>query len=385
MVRTRNSVTATRGRRNSISARRHFIAAFAVLLAVVYAGAGLAITPTNAPAPPSITKQPVGQTVVAGASATFSVTANGTSPLTYQWSKNGAPISGATSASYTTPPTTALDNRSQFVVVVSNAAGTITSTGVTLTVNVPPAITTQPISQRLIAGQTATFSVVATGTSPLTYQWYKNGSKLANATLSSYTIPITKTSESGESFTVTVTNVADSVTSGVATLTVPPPVLPSFTAQPVSQTVIAGQTAAFSVVATGTAPLGYQWTKNGTFISGATSNSYTTPTTTTFDSGELFAAVASNSAGSATSTAAFLVGNAPGQLSPLPSAVNFGNVLMANSSSTAVSVANSGWSSLTILSTTISGEGFTTSGANGQILAPGQSTILMVTFAPGAT
>jgi hypothetical protein len=335
--------------------------------------------------PPSITTQPVSQTVVVGKNAIFSVTVSGTSPLSYQWDKNGARISGATSASYNTPPTTALDNQSQFVVVVTNSAGTLTSMVANLTILMPPSITTQPLSQKVVVGQTATFSVVATVTSPLSYQWMRNGKQIYNATLPSYTTPVTSTSDSGELFTITVTNVAGSVTSSGATLTVSPPVPPSITAQPVSQTVIVGQTATFSVVATGTAPLSYQWTKNGTSISAAASNSYTTPPTTIFDRGELFTVLVGNSGGSATSSAAILAVNTPGQLTPYLSALNFGYVLMGNSSSFAVSVTNSGGSSLTIVSTTVSGAGFTTSGASGQILAPGITTTLAVAFAPAAT
>src|SRR2546421_4782411 len=68
----------------------------------------------------------------------------------------------------------------------------------------------------------------------------------------------------------------------------PPPVAPSIMTQPAGQTVTVGQTATFMVVATGTAPLSYQWQKNGTAISGATSASYTTPATTSADNGALF-------------------------------------------------------------------------------------------------
>jgi hypothetical protein len=89
------------------------------------------INPAN---PPTITSQPVNMSVVAGHPATFSVVATGTAPLTYQWSKNGVAISGATSASYITPATTTADNGSTFQVTVSNAGGSTPSNTVTLTV-----------------------------------------------------------------------------------------------------------------------------------------------------------------------------------------------------------------------------------------------------------
>ncbi len=100
---------------------------------------------------PSITGQPASVTVTAPATATFSVTASGTAPLSYQWQKNGAAISGATAASYTTPATSTADNGATFRCVVTNSAGSATSNNATLTVNTSataPTITTQPASQR---------------------------------------------------------------------------------------------------------------------------------------------------------------------------------------------------------------------------------------------
>src|SRR5260370_21106059 len=93
------------------------------------------LTVTAGTAGPSITAQPTSETVTAGQTASFSVTATGTAPLGYQWQKNGGAISGATSSSYTTPATASSDNAAQFAVVVSNTAGSVTSSAATLTVN----------------------------------------------------------------------------------------------------------------------------------------------------------------------------------------------------------------------------------------------------------
>jgi hypothetical protein len=265
---------------------------------------------------PTITTQPANQTVTAGQTATFSLVAAGTAPLSYQWQKNGTNIAGATSSSYTTPATAASDNGSTFDVVVSNSASSVTSAAATLTVNVPPSITTQPVSQTVTLGQTATFSVVAAGTAPLSYQWQKNGSNIAGATSASYKTPSTTSADNGSTFKVLVSNSVGNVTSNTATLTVnAAAVAPTITTQPVNQTVTAGQTAAFSVVAAGTAPLNYQWQKNGANITGATSAGYTTPATTTSDSGATFKVVVSNSAGSTTSNAATLTVNSA-QITP---------------------------------------------------------------------
>jgi Phosphoesterase family/Immunoglobulin domain/Immunoglobulin I-set domain len=274
------------------------------------------LTVNAAAAAPSITTQPVNQTVTAGQTATFMVVATGTAPLAYQWQKNGTAISGATSASYTTPATTSSDNAAQFVVVVSNSAGSVTSNAATLTVNagaVAPTITTQPANQTVTVGQTASFTVVATGTAPLAYQWQKNSTAISGATSASYATPATTSADNGAKFVVVVSNSAGSVTSNAATLTVnASATAPTITTQPANQTVTVGQTATFTVAATGTAPLSYQWQKNGTAISGATSASYTTPATTSADNGAKFVVVVSNVAGNVTSNAATLTVNAAG-------------------------------------------------------------------------
>src|SRR6266550_2645932 len=291
---------------------------FVLLLAVVIVNVGCAGYVTKAasesPAAPSITTQPASQTVTTGQTATFSVVAAGTAPLSYQWMKGGTTILGATSSSYTTPPTTSADNNSQFTVMVSNTVGSVTSSAATLTVNaaaVAPSITTQPASQTVTAGQTATFSVIAAGTAPLSYRWMKGGATISGATSSSYTTPPTTSGDNGSQFTVMVSNPVGSATSNAATLTVSAAaVAPSITTQPASQMVTAGQTATFSVVATGTPLLSYQWMKGGTTILGATSSSYTTPPTTTSDNNSQFTVMVSNAAGSVTSSAATLTVNA---------------------------------------------------------------------------
>ncbi len=172
---------------------------------------------------PTITTQPANQSVTAGQTATFSVTATGTAPLSYQWQKNSANITGATASSYTTPATATTDNGAKFDVVVSNSAGSKTSSMATLTVNaaaVGPTITAQPSNQTVNAGQTATFNVTATGTAPLSYQWQKNNTNISGATAASYTTPAAVTTDNGAKFDVVVSNAVSSQTSSMATLTV---------------------------------------------------------------------------------------------------------------------------------------------------------------------
>ena len=198
----------------------------ALLVTLSLAGcAGLPNTVGNPPLAPSLTAQPGSTSVTAGQTATFSVLANGTAPISYQWRKNAVNIGAATAASYTTPPTSLADSGEKFDVVVSNSAGSMTSSQATLTVNsapVAPTITTQPANQTVTAGQMATFNVAASGTAPLTYQWQKNGAAISSATATSYTTPVTATADSGELFRAVVSNSAGNMTSNTATLTVNP-------------------------------------------------------------------------------------------------------------------------------------------------------------------
>src|SRR6516162_6547971 len=173
--------------------------------AEVTSGKGPASSTDPGQVAPSIVTQPASQTVTVGQTATFSVTAFGTAPLSYQWWRNGTSISGATSATYTTATTTTSDSGSQVSVAVSNSTGSVTSNTATLTVNaaaVAPSITTQPASQTVTVGQTATFSVTASGTAPLSYQWRKNGTSISGATSATYTTATTTTSDSGSQVSV---------------------------------------------------------------------------------------------------------------------------------------------------------------------------------------
>ena len=286
----------------------------AAAVAVIAGGGGATDTPLT-PTAPTITTQPAAQSVTAGQTASFTVEASGTGPLTYQWKKNHSNIDAATLSTYTTPATSSADSGAMYSVTVSNSAGTVTSNQATLTVSaatgVPgaPVIGTQPANQSVVVGQTASFSVTATGAGPFTYQWKKDGKDISGATSSTYTTPDTSLGDSGAQYSVVVGNNADKVSSSKATLTVTAAaVAPAITSQPAAQTVAAGQTASFSVVATGTEPLAYQWQKNGSDIAGATSSMYTTPATSIADIGAALAysVVVTNSAGTVTSSDASL-------------------------------------------------------------------------------
>ncbi|HZR28712.1 MAG TPA: immunoglobulin domain-containing protein [Terriglobales bacterium] len=177
-------------------------------------------TPNSTPMAPAITLQPGNRSVTEGSSATFNVRAVGDTPLIYQWRKNGSDIAGATASSYTTPVTVAADNNSLFSVVITNGVGNVTSNDAKLIVKTPPTITSQPLNQRVSAGQTATFDVTASGTAPLTYQWRKNGIDITGATTRTYTTPPTTGTDNKSTYAVVVTNAVGSATSNDARLNV---------------------------------------------------------------------------------------------------------------------------------------------------------------------
>jgi hypothetical protein len=164
-------------------------------------------------------------------------------------------------------------------------------------------------------------------------------------------------------------------------------IAPSVTVQPQSQTIIAGQTATFSVGASGTAPLTYQWKVNGSSITGATSANYTTSAEAASNSGAQFSVMVSNSAGSASSNAAMLsVNPAIGSLNPSVSSLSFGTVNVSSSESLSVVLTNAGNSSISITNVSIAGAGFSPSGVpSGLIIAGQSSATLTVAFAPATS
>ena len=274
---------------------------------------------------------PTNQVMAVGATAAFFVNAIGTVPLHYQWwlngtnlvkngsHKNGPIFSGATTTNLTIK-NVQMTNSGSYTVVVTNIAGSVISSNLTLTVtNIPPAITRQPLSQTNGVGTIVTFTVTATGTAPLSYQWQVNGTNLVNGavkngptisgvTTTNLTIKNVQTNNSGN-YTVIVTNFGGAVTSSVALLTMQ--TTPLITVQPTNQTIAVGSKATFSVTAIGTVPLRYHWQLNGTnlvnggHISGATTANLTIKNARTNDSGN-YTVVVTNLAGSVTSSNAVL-------------------------------------------------------------------------------
>ncbi|MGA2246022.1 MAG: immunoglobulin domain-containing protein, partial [Verrucomicrobiota bacterium] len=168
--------------------------------------------------PTVIAQQPTSQTVVTGGTASFSVTASGTGPFGYQWIFNGTILSGASNASLVlnnVQPSQA----GTYAVLITNMLGSFLSSNATLTVLTPPMILVQPTNQVVIVGSTASFSVTAGGTGPLSYQWIFNGTNLSRGTNASLVLRNVQPSKAG-TYAVLVSNLAGSILASNAVLTV---------------------------------------------------------------------------------------------------------------------------------------------------------------------
>jgi hypothetical protein len=177
-----------------------------------------------APSAPSIASQPENLTVVQGNTASFTVGASGTGPLTYQWKHAGTNLPGATGSTYVKNNAQPADAGSYFV-TITNSVGTTNSVAVTLTVNVPPTITAHPQSTNVNIGGNVTFNVAATGSPAPSYQWQFNGTNIVGATGTTYTRNNVQPADAGD-YSVMVSNIVTALTSDLATLTVNSPSAP---------------------------------------------------------------------------------------------------------------------------------------------------------------
>jgi hypothetical protein len=263
---------------------------------------------------PDITAQPVSATVYAGTIKKLTVTASGSGTLSYQWYSNsvnsadtGTPITGAINATYSALTLSA--GTTFYYCVVTNTAETpsgpetmsATSAIAAITVTPLPVIISQPSDASLFSGDEISLYVSASGSGTLTYQWYKNtsnkanGTKINGATSPTYTV---KAGGTGTTYYYCVVTSRDAsiteatktaaVTSRIAQIAVvsADAQAPKIIKQPTKATVMAGEPVTLTVTATASGSLSYQWysnTKKSTagayMISGATSSSYSAPTT----------------------------------------------------------------------------------------------------------
>jgi hypothetical protein len=312
-----------------------------------------------APEIPVITNQPQSLTVTQGSSAAFTVLAGGTAPLSYQWRHLGTNIPGATTTTYTRLNAQPV-HAGNYTVVITNSAGSVTSSPASLTVLVAPSFLSEPQSIEVVQGGTANFSGLADGNPLPAYQWRFFGTNLPGASATNLTLMNVQPDKAGN-YTLLITNSVGTRTSSVATLTVL--IAPTINLEPTNQSVNQGDTATFLVTAAGSSPLAYQWRFNGTPIASAVASNYSRVNVQPLDVGA-YTVVITNVAGSITSAVASLTLNVP---QPLLTIVTPGllqweglsNLTYSVESRTSLDVTN--WSSLGAASSTSNSIWFTNS------------------------
>ena len=222
--------------------------------------------------------QPSNQALPYGSNVIYSVAATGAAPLNYQWFLNGhavannARISGGTGATLNIT-NLQISDMGTYMVVVSNAFGSVISSGAALTVVSPPFITAQSATNLTAGvGMDVTMAVSADGTPPLSYQWFFNGTNLAGRTSAALSLTNVQTSATGI-YSLLITNLYGSTQIDLL-LTVTDS-LPYIVSQPGGAQISVGGSATFAVSARGSLPLSYQWRFNGQNISGATNSMLT--------------------------------------------------------------------------------------------------------------
>ncbi|MDI1248030.1 MAG: immunoglobulin domain-containing protein [Lacunisphaera sp.] len=261
---------------------------------------------TLAATPPAISSQPSSITLVEGDSAYPQVTVTGSYPFQYQWFHDNVAVAHANNATIAIFRAKTSDTGS-YHVVVSNSWGTATSIAVTVTVNrIPgPVITAQPANRTVEVGQAASFTVSATGTGSLGYQWLFNGTALSGATGATLQLLKVQTGDAGL-YTASVSDSTGSTTSNAAQLwVVPATSRPTFTTHPISQSVAPGANVVLSVATTGYPSVTLQWLHNDVPVAGATGTSYSLNNVQPSDAGS-YVVNASNILGTTTSNVATL-------------------------------------------------------------------------------
>lgn len=273
------------------------------MLSFTLAGCGGGGGGGGSASPITIQIAPNNQTVADGESAVLAVIAASPAPLSYQWLRDGAAISGASNPVYVTPALALADTGAQFAVAVRNADGSITTAPVTVTVTpVAPIIATAPQAQTVQVGERASFTVIVHGSQPLSFQWQRDGVDIAGANAASFSTGDATALDAGARFRVVVRNAGGEVTSAEALLRVSgagPVVLGILQVGVAAE----GQALVISTTLAGNPPYTYQWWRNGQAVSGAagTTNdpaiSLNTAPLTAADNGVQFALTVSTAEG----------------------------------------------------------------------------------------
>ncbi|MBL9135381.1 MAG: immunoglobulin domain-containing protein [Verrucomicrobiales bacterium] len=277
--------------------------------------------------PPSILTQPLFRTnVLVGTTVTLSVEATGTAPLSYQWRRNGIDLPGANAATLVLTDLQ-LTQEGGYSVRITNTAGSVISTVADVKVTEPPrppSIIHEPADRTVIAvvGSTC-FEVGVAGSSPLRFQWQKNGVDVPGATTVSLCLNSITDADAGR-YRLIVINDQGRAESREAVLSVVPPVF-AIIEHPTSLNLLPNQPVSFSVETRNdlVRPLTYQWRRNGVVIPGATNRVLRLDPPTISDVGVRLDVVVSDGIQTLTSNAAVPTGTPQANLCPGPVASIF--------------------------------------------------------------
>ena len=257
---------------------------------------------------PAVTGWSASGSVTAGSTASFAVFTTGQPPLKFQWDFDGAAIAGATNStlSFTNAQ---LSNSGSYQVFITNAYGNTSSSILPLSVTQIPAVNGTTTSGPAALGSTATFTAFVQGSAPLLFQWYFESTDgttnaLLNATNSALNLTNVQYADAG-SYQVFVTNAYGTAQSPPLPIQIILGVGPVIGGQPASQSVPQGFQASFQVLASGTAPLFYQWWLDGNAILSATNQFLTLLNVQSGNAGS-YQVVVSNAFGGQTSAVATL-------------------------------------------------------------------------------
>lgn len=249
---------------------------------------------------PVIVAQPTGTNAPLGTRVELRVDAVGTPPLSYRWRRNGFNVAEATTNALLIPSLQPGD-AGQYEVIISNEAGAVLSSNVTVRVAGAPVVGQPLVDQQANLGETAMFSVTAAGEAPFTYQWRLNGSDITGETNAALTVTNVRPAVAG-TYSVVVSNSFGAVTNQAQLAIIG---FPGIAVQPAPQTPTLGATATFNVVAQGLFPLVYQWFTNGVAMAGATNDTLVITNVQPAQAGA-YSVLVSNEVGTITSSNALL-------------------------------------------------------------------------------
>ncbi|MFN7139846.1 MAG: hypothetical protein ACK4UN_10955, partial [Limisphaerales bacterium] len=239
--------------------------------------ASVITTIVNGCIPPQITLQPLSVQSCPGSNVVLSVLGNGTAPLSYQWSKDGEVLLGATSNQVVIANVSGA-NIGDYTATISNACGVVVSAVATISLAQTTVATPLENITNCVGG-TASFSTVASGSGPVSYAWYKDGAILTGQTNNTLVLdPITPQHEGA--YSVVVSGRCSAVTNSASLF------ISSVAATPLTDVAqCPGGTASFQTTASGDGPFTYTWLKGGAVLNGKTSQALTLNSITAEDAG----------------------------------------------------------------------------------------------------